>query len=299
MAAPQPPQKAPGERSLLEGVIHLVSILITYRWLIVSTTLIAAAVAVFFSVISLLLPPEQSPLPNTYRAYAVILLQQEEAASLESTLSSLGLMPSQTARGTGTGFDYSALAIKVMHSREFLDTLAENSQVFERYKISRNSKTAARELILSGATFEYDRTTRTLSISYKDINPQFAHELVSQMVELLNEWFLTRGGTNKLKRKALLEEKLTEVSRDIAKLEDQVKSFQETYGVMRVEDLAASQSQILSNLRSQLRLKEIDIQNYSHFVKIEDPTLVNLRAERENLLEQIKQVERGSSASNT
>ncbi len=124
MAAPLPPQKAPGERTLLEGVINLITTLFTYKWLIVATTLIAAAVAVFFSLISLLLPPEKSPLPNTYRAYSVILLQQEEAASLESTLASLGLMPSEAARGSGTGFDYSSLAMKVMHSREFLDTLS-------------------------------------------------------------------------------------------------------------------------------------------------------------------------------
>ena len=38
---------------------------------------------------------------------------------------------------------------------------------------------------------------------------------------------------------------------------------------MRVEDLAASQSQVLENLRQQLRLKEVEIQNYTRFVIIE------------------------------
>ncbi len=294
MAGSPPARKIPEERTLLEGLIRFLTILVKYKSLLVVTTLTAAAISGTFSIISLLLPPEKSPLPNTYRAYAVILLQQGETSSLESTLASLGLIPSEADRSTGTGFDSSALAIKVMNSREFLDTIVEDLHFLERYHIDPQSRTAARGRILAHSKFEYDRATRTLTISYTDIDPVFAHDLVKRVVDLLNEWFQTRGGTNKLKHKTLLEQKMAEVSGEISRLEDQVKNFQETYGVMRVEDLAASQSQILNNLRSQLRLKEIEIQNYSSLVKIVDPTLVNLRAQRENLLDQIKLVESGS-----
>jgi uncharacterized protein involved in exopolysaccharide biosynthesis len=286
MAAALPPQKAPGERTLLEGVIHLITILFTYKWLIAATTVIAAGTAVFFSMISLLLPPAKSPLPNTYRAYAVLLLQQEEAASLESTLASLGLRSTEAARVPG--FDYSSLAMRVMHSREFLDGLVDRLNIHQRFGIDKGDRTSARNVVLSHSSFEYDKTTRTLTVSSTYIDPVFAHDLVANMVDQLNEWFLTRGGTNKLKRKEALEAKLAEVSQYISQLEDQVKSFQEIYGVLRVEDLTASRSQILDILHSQLQLKENEIQGSRN-----SPRLANLRSERDSLLEQIRLVQSG------
>jgi len=291
MSDTSPSVRPAGERTLLEGAIHYLNVLLHYKWLIVAVTALSVPIAVGFSILTLALPPERSPLPNTYRAYAVILLQQEDPAGLESTLASLGLVAPEVMQGQG--FDYSALAIKVLNSREFLDTLIEEFEIHERFGIPRSNRTKARKLILAGSGFDYDRTTRTLTISYAHIDPVFANRLVTRMVELLNDWFLTRGGTNRQRRKALLEEKLAEVSGDIEVLEEQVKDFQQTYGVLRVEDLAASQFQTVDNLRAQLRLKEIEIQNYTRFVKIEDPTLLTLRAERENLIDQIRAVESG------
>ncbi len=285
--------EATAERSLLQGLTHYLSILLAYRWLIAITALTAAAAAVAFAVLSRALPPARSPLPNTYRASSVLLLQQEEAASVEATLASVGLVAPGAAGLLPGQFDYAQLAMKVMRSREFVDTLLEDFNLYGQLGIPRSSRTQARQLIMSGSSFDYDKTTRTLTIGYSHIDPVFARDIVARMVELLNEWFLTRGGTNKLRQKTLLEEKLAQVSADITRLEDQVKAFQETYGVLRVEDLAASQSQVLDGLRSQLRLKESDIQNYSQFVKIVDPTLIMMRSERDNLLEQIRKIESG------
>ena len=111
------------------------------------------------------------------------------------------------------------------------------------------------------------------------------------MVELLNEWFLTRGGTTKQKQKVLLEKKLAEVSTEIAELETQIQDFQRRYGVLTVEELATAQSAVLSDLRAQLVLKEMEIKNYTRFSRIEDPELLRLQAERDNIRELIEQNE--------
>jgi tyrosine-protein kinase Etk/Wzc len=293
MAEPSSASKAAVERTLLEGLIHYISVLLSYKWLVVTITLTAAVLSVVFSIISIVLPPEKSPLPNRYTATSVILLQHEEGVSLEAILASLGLVVPGADSTTSAGFDNGQLAIKIMNSREYLDTLLEESDYYARYHLRKDHKTAARQLLVSSSRFDYDRTTRTLTINYTSIEPVFSRDMVKRMVELLNEWFLTRGGTSNQRKKAFLEQKLKEISADVSRLEDQVKKFQETYGVLRVEDLAASQSQILENLRSQARLKEIEIQNYMKLVKIEDPTLITMKSERDNLLEQIKKIESG------
>jgi tyrosine-protein kinase Etk/Wzc len=285
--------KAPEKRAAIAGLLQYWSVIRPYKTLILGTAGIAGVLAVLFSVVSLILPPERSPLPNRYQAYAVLLMQQEKSATLEDTLASLGLLSLDSARVSQEGFDYASLAIKVMNSREFLDILIAEFGLEAIYKGVPDVKTLTRLRMQTRSSFVFDVKTRTLTISYTDIDPVLARDVVVRMVELLNEWFQTRGGTDKLKKKTLLEEKLGEVSVVIANLEKEIKDFQAMYGVLRVEDLAASQAKILDNLRSQLRLKESEIQNYTRFVQIEDPTLSKLKSERDNLLDQIQRVERG------
>ncbi|MBA7680810.1 hypothetical protein ES703_89131 [subsurface metagenome] len=65
--------------------------------------------------------------------------------------------------------------------------------------------------------------------------------------------------------------------------------------MLTIEELAASQATLLADLRSQLILKEMEIKNYTQFTKIEDPVLIRLKAERDNILELIEQKERDFS----
>ncbi len=289
--ANSPVTKAGGERTLLEGVIGFISVLLSYKWLIVAVTAFAALLSLTLSIASIALPPGKSPLPNTYTAVSILLMQREEGVSLESTLASLGVMPPGTA-GTGT-FELGQLAIRVMNSREFQDSLLEEFDFYSKFGVGREQKSRARKMLMSQAGFDYDKVTRTLNVRYTSTDPLLARDVVARMVAQLNDWFLTRGGTSKQRQRAFLDQKLKEVSAEVDRLEEQIRKFQETYGVLRVEDLAASQSQILENLRTQFRLKEIEIQNYTRFVKIEDPNLVMMKSERDNLREQIRQIESG------
>jgi tyrosine-protein kinase Etk/Wzc len=288
-----PPKRPADERSLLEGLLDYLGVLLSYKWLITITTLLAMIVAVIFSVVSLMLPPDKSPLPNRYTATAVLIMQQQQTVGLESALASLGLTPPAELGRSTAGFDIGQLAVKVLQSREILDRLVQDLDIVQKYRIQSSARTTSREIVLSRSKFSYDRTTGSLTIGFESIDPTFSRDVVARMVALLEDWFSSRGGTSRLKQKNLLEEKLASISSDISKLEDQIKQFQERYGVLKVEDLAASQSKILDDLRSQLMVKEMDIQNYQRFVKIEDPSLAKLRSERDNLLEQIKKVEDG------
>ena len=87
-----------------------------------------------------------------------------------------------------------------------------------------------------------------LTISYESTDPIYSRDVANRMVELLNEWFLSRGGTTKLKHKTLLEKKLVEVSTEISDLENQIQDFQRKYGVLTVEELAEAQSRVLADL---------------------------------------------------
>ena len=82
----------------------------------------------------------------------------------------------------------------------------------------------------------------------------------------------------------------------LARSGGEIKSdFQSKYGILDVQNIANEKSTMMANLRSQLYLKEMELKTYSQFSKIEDPAMMKLQAERNNLLKLIKEMENGYS----
>lgn len=253
---------------------------------------VAAVLIVAFSLITIILPAKVSPLPNKYRAEAVLLVQGTQTGGLDSVIAALGLVLPEQAASQATAPDYGQIALMVLNSRILLDPIIKEFHIREKYGIPEHDRTAAREAVLSHADFNYNRSSGVLTISYESIDPVYSSKMVNRMVELLNEWFVSKGGSTKLKQKNLLEQKIAEVSTDITKLEGQIRDFQTKYGVLTMEELAVSQAKVLADLRAQLVIKEMEIRNYAQFTKIEDTHLMRLRAEHDNIQGLIKQNEK-------
>jgi len=274
------------ERGILESLLQLFRVLLKYRWLIVVMTTVAAAGVVAFSIVSLRLPPEKSPLPNYYTASATILVERGGPGVLASTiLASLGLEPGAVAP-SGT-YDIGAFLIMVLQSRTFLDKIIEEFDIIDRYQLKYQVKSKARALLEAKTAIEYDRTTASIAISFQDTDPVFARDVTNRMVSLLNEWYAQNIGSSNTQQRQLLEGKVNDVKAEMSLLERRLKTLQNRYGVLTSQDLGTSQASALAELRSQLILKEIEIKNYSTISAIEDPKLQQLREERQNILDLI------------
>ncbi len=277
-------------------LLSLFGVLFKYKLLIIITTLISALAVLGFSIRSLSLPPEKSPLPNQYRGQALVLVQDQEKGGLSSIVSSSGLGSLASLAGVSPGPSYGELAIKLLKGKSILDKIIEEYNVIERYKIKKHFKTDSRNKLLKNSKFDYDGKTNTIAISFEDYDPVFAAQVVNRMVELLDQRFSTIGGNRNITRKNLLEGKLADVSAEMSRLEALIQDFQEKHGVLTVEELAVEQVTILAELRSQMILKEMEIKTYSDFSKIEDLAIKRLKAERDSLLRMIKEVEHGFSS---
>ena len=280
------------ERTLLEGILYYSSFLLRYKYLIISITLASAIGVVMFSLISLRLPPEQSPLPNYYRAYSVLIVGQEGGSSMTTMLSALGI----EAPGDDE-MNYGELGIRVLRSRPFVDEIVKKHNIIQEYEIEDNVRTSSREIILNNSIFNYDSRTGTLTISYESIDPVFARDIVQSMVDGLQEWFRKWEGTSSQQQLRAMEQKIEEVSQEISRLEQEIQSFQTKYGVFSVDQLAEAQSAMITDLQSQLLQTEMAIKNYSGFATIEDQELIQLKAQRESLQELIQQIESGQGSS--
>jgi tyrosine-protein kinase Etk/Wzc len=281
-----------GERTLLESLLHYVGIALKYRWLIIVVTAVSALGAIGFSMMTILLPPEKSPLPNLYTANATVLVQKGMNDNLSaSILASLGIQSQPT--DTALGFEIGLLLVQVLKSRTIIDKVIEEFELMDRYGIESEVRSRARLRVLGSSSFSYNRSTATVTISFKDIDPAFAQAVTNRMVSLLNEWFAQNIGSSNLKQKLLLEEKLKEVKDDVSVLENRLKDLQRKYGVLSAQDLGTSQATALAALRSQLILKEIEIKNYSTIAAIEDPKLQQLKDERQTIVDLISQTQQG------
>lgn len=86
-----------------------------------------------------------------------------------------------------------------------------------------------------------------------------------------------------------------EVKSEIARLEERIKDFQTKCGVLDVETLAKEKITMLAEVRSRLTMKEMEIKTYSDFSTIQDPVILRLKAERDNLAKLLKEMESGFS----
>lgn len=277
------------------SLIDLAAVLWKRKWLIVAITLIGMVGVLAYAVGSLLLPPEKSYMPNVYTPKATMLIQAGGSSGLSSTLaglSSLASIAGVSVPGNANG----KLAEIFSTSNTMLDALNAKFDFTSRYKIKKQVVSGTREAIKKNISAKFDEKTNLFTLAFTDINPQFAKEVVDEIVRLLADRFSVLSGSRSLQQKELLEKKLTDVEANIRTLENQVKAFQNKYGVVQVEALATEQITILARLRSELILKEMEIANYQKISRVEDPVMIQLKNEREGLLAKIKEIETGQGA---
>ena len=61
------------------SLIDLFAVLLHYKWMIIIVTGLAMIFAVVFSIISLVLPSEKSPLPNKFTPRAEMLIKENSS----------------------------------------------------------------------------------------------------------------------------------------------------------------------------------------------------------------------------
>jgi len=228
--------KDPGERSLLDGLIYFLNILLAYKWLIMSVTFVVTAAVVVYCYVSVMLPPDQSPMPNQYSANAIIIVQQNDQNNIADTI--LEAMGASAAVGTNS-FNSSAMLMEVLRSRTLIDSLIKEFSLNDRYGIPESAKGQARNVVMGHLRYYFSPTTGMLSIMYTDTDPVMARDIVNRLVELLDRWVKDNYNLDKQRKRELLEKKLTEVDGQIITIQKRLQSLRTRYGVMSGNELGA------------------------------------------------------------
>ncbi|MBQ7904857.1 MAG: lipopolysaccharide biosynthesis protein [Spirochaetaceae bacterium] len=213
------------------SLIDLFAVLWRYKVMIIVVTLIAMIAVLIYSIVSISLPPEKSYLPNKYTAQAQMLINNDSSSSggLSSMLSSSGLGSLASMAGlnvSGGASSNSALAGYLVHSNSVLDDIAQKFDIIDRYKIIEYEKSSSREALKGVLSSSFDDETGIFSVSFTDIDPVFARDVVNYVVNLLEKRFLDMGIDKNRLTKENLEANIDNTYKEILKLQKEIQEIE-------------------------------------------------------------------------
>ena len=241
------------------SLIDLFAVLWRYKMMIIIVTLIAMIGVVIYSVISLKLPAEKSFLPNKYTAQAQMLINNDSSSSsgLSSMLSSseLGGLASIAGVSVPGGASNSSLAGYLVHSNSVLDEVVREFNLIERYKIEEYEKSSSRSILKGVLLSNFDDDTGVFSVSFTDIDPVFAKDVVNFVVSLLESKFLDMGIDKNSLTKENLESNIDNTYKEILKLQKEIQELE--YSVSNVYNPSQTKSIVMD---ATLKKMELSVQ---------------------------------------
>lgn len=212
------------------SLIDLLAVLLRYKKMIIIVTVVAMVAILVFSIISLVLPTEKSPLPNKYTAKAEMLINNESSeGGLSSLMSSSGMSGLASLAGidVGTGAaSNSALAIYLVHSNSVMDNIISKFDLVKRYKIKKFEKSDTRKALQETLISAFDEDSGVFTVSFTDVDPVFAQSVVNHTVGLLEARFDEMGIDKNKLTKVNLEKNIENTYNEILSLQKQIHELE-------------------------------------------------------------------------
>lgn len=257
------------------SLIDLFAVLLHYKKLIIGVTVAAMVGVLLFSILSLKLPADVSPLPNKFTPKGTMLINDAKGsgASISSSMSSAASLFGISLGGGGS--KNGAFATYLATSDEILDAISEKFNVVERYEIKKSPIANARKTLLEKLKVDTDTESGVFIISFTDIDPQFACDVVNYTIDLLEKRFNELGvDTNSLKKKNLemnIESTYKEILRlqkETEKLGNSVLEDNNPWNIpaisvetTRLQMELNAQQEVYKQLRTQYELLKIDMES--------------------------------------
>jgi uncharacterized protein involved in exopolysaccharide biosynthesis len=242
-----------------------------YRKLILIISICTAFIVVGVSVISIILPPEKSFLPNLYTPHANMLINNagSQGGSIAAAINASGFggLASMAGVNLGGGSTFSELAIYLVNSDTMLDSVIEQFDLVARYKIKEHITANSRKELKKYLRAAYDDASGVFTISFSDYDPVFARDAVNYCVNYLSGWFDTLGLDKSLQQKKNLEKNIAAAYESIRDLEKEIQTLELSATVLyntpvpnitletrRINMELNAQQQIYTQLKVQLEL---------------------------------------------
>ena len=204
-------------------LLDLAAVVWKWKWLVIGLTGLVMIGVVIYAIVSKILPPEKSFLPDMYTSSAVMLIggESNKANNVLTQLASSGLgnIAGLAGLSGSGGTSYSKLAVYLAGSDSFLDVIIQTFDLIDRYKIKKFPKTGSRKLLKKRMTAKFDEKSGIFSLKFKDIDPKFAQRVVNFAVAYYEQRFAEMGLDKHKLEKEGLEKNLPAALIEIKRLE--------------------------------------------------------------------------------
>jgi len=211
------------------SLIDLFAVLWHRKKMIIAITLTGMIGIVVFSVISIVLPPEISPLPNLYTPKALMLIDNKSSSGgLSSMLGSMGGLASMAGVNIPVNSSYSELAVFLVGTNSMLDSVVDEFDLINRYKIEKSPRAESRKTLKKLLAASYDEKSGILELGFTDKDPVFARDVVDYCTAYLMKRFDELGLDKNKIEKENLEFNIANTYQDILLLEDESRKLEQS-----------------------------------------------------------------------
>jgi uncharacterized protein involved in exopolysaccharide biosynthesis len=257
------------------SLIDLFAVLWRRKIMIITITVLAAAGVVIYSILSLKLPPEKSFRPNVYTPKALMLIdnRSSSSSSLSAMINSSGMGGLASLAGVNlpAGSNYSQLAIFLVGTNSTLDSIVDKFDMLKRYKIKKFPKVSSRKRIKKRIKADVDTKSGVFTISYTDIDPVLARDVVNYCTVYLGKRFDELGLDKNKIEKENLEVNIANIFREIQQLEEESRTLEQsvasgfstgrlpsiTMNMNRISLELAAQRQVYTQLKVQYEMLKV------------------------------------------
>jgi len=214
------------------SLIDLFAVLWHRKVMIIVITLFAAIGVVVFSIITIMLPPEISPLPDVYTPRALMLIDDGPGGGgIQAMMGAMGgLAPMAGLGGIRTGATHSDLAIFLLETHSLLDSVVDEFDLIERYDIDRDRSPRAesRDELMRLLRANFDMRSGVLTLTFTDRDPVFARDVVNFVVSYLEARFDELGFDRNRIEQENLEVNLANTFQEILRLEEESRRLEQS-----------------------------------------------------------------------
>lgn len=275
------------------SLIDLFAVLLRFKWMIIGITTLAAIGVVIYCIISLKLPPEDSYMPNEYKVSANMLINDDSSSSGLSSSSSLSSVSSLLGISlTGGSSSTSDLVIYLAASNPFLDSVAKEFDLYSKLEPDTKSPIASvRKSLTKQFETEFDSASGVLTISFTDIDPEYAVKVVDYSVDWISDKLTELGVDNNKITKENLEKNIDITWNEVIRITKEISSTSNTQiwstatgqqtGIEQQKLMLEleAQKQVYTQLRTQLELLKVQMQSEApKFQILERPTVPDIKS---------------------
>ncbi len=268
----------------MKRLLQYLTLVLKWRKLILINTAAMVAVAVVVSLV----------VPHRYSATAALLPPPEDDIfGISSALGvGIGSSLSRLQGGLLGASTPSDLMVRILESRTVLDAVVDRCSIMEHYRIKSHLREEARKALTRmtdlGASDE-----GVVSISVDAKTPQLAADIANCYVEELDHFLRTSNMSRGRNMRKFIEHRLGEVDSSVSVARDSMEVFQQRHRTLAIDEEAVAAIDVYAELKSQLLLREAELEMLAQVADPQNPTRIRLRREVDAFRDQLRGLERG------